>query len=203
MNAAAHVPPAVILAGAGVGAFAGGFTAAGLGQPPALGLGLGSALGYFGSLAMLLVSSPRDRDGVHRYETETELVKIQVEESREGWRNGYYLLMTPSVRERLPELARQLSLGASFSMASFGGRGKLFSRAEFEILRDEMIKLGLAHWRNPHAHGQGVDVSRAGRAFFRHYANGGKGLLPPSGRALGASPAPARLPAGGWPTAAD
>lgn len=72
--------------------------------------------------------------------------------------------------EKLPALAAGLQQGRTFSLSTWTGSGALFSRAEFEELRGELIRRGLAEWNNPAAPAQGVKLTAAGRAIFRRLA---------------------------------
>ena len=71
----------------------------------------------------------------------------------------------------LNEVARRLAAGSSFSHAGLAGPGRPLSRSEYEVLRDEFIARGLAYWRSPGSHSQGVCLSRAGVAVMRHFAS--------------------------------
>ena len=72
--------------------------------------------------------------------------------------------------DRLPVLAAGLLAGRSFNQAAWTGAGGLFSRAEFDQLRDVLIERGLAAWKNPNARAQGVELTAAGRAVMRRLA---------------------------------
>ena len=71
---------------------------------------------------------------------------------------------------KLAKVARRVEAGASFSHADLAGPHKPLSRAEFEALRSEFVLRGLAYWRNPEAHAQGCELSRAGGAVLRRLA---------------------------------
>jgi len=83
-------------------------------------------------------------------------------------------------REKLPELASGLLSGRQFSQTVWTGGGRLFSRAEFENVRGEMIRRGLARWKNPAAPAQGAELTPAGRAVLRKLA--GRDSPSPTGR---------------------
>ncbi len=73
--------------------------------------------------------------------------------------------------EKLPLLASGLLEGKrQFSLTAWTGDGQLFSRAEFETLRTELLKRKLAEWKNPEAPAQGIKLTPAGRAIFRRLA---------------------------------
>lgn len=70
--------------------------------------------------------------------------------------------------EKLPALAAGLQQGRTFALSTWTGNGALFSRAEFEQLRGELLRRGLAEWVNESAPAQGIKLTAAGRAVFRH-----------------------------------
>ena len=74
-------------------------------------------------------------------------------------------------------MARRVNAGVGFSHAGLAGPHKPLSRSEFEALRDEFVARGLAVWRNPEAHGQGLELTAAGRGMCRKFAE-----LPEPGR---------------------
>ena len=96
-----------------------------------------------------------------------DTVRINLLDDTTPYLQGNYMRLQIQ-RDKLVRLAMSLDAGKSFSLASFGGRGKIFSRAEYELLRDEFIVRGLARWVNPESHTQGVELTRGGWAFVRH-----------------------------------
>lgn len=56
---------------------------------------------------------------------------------------------------------------------AMSGRGKPFTRGEYEAVRDEMIARGLAYWVRPGHFSQGVALTRAGEAFMKRLAGAG------------------------------
>lgn len=100
---------------------------------------------------------------------EPEKIRIEVIQD-EGKAGDWIDLPYP---EKLPELSRGLLEGKrQFSQTTWSGRGHLFSRAEFETLRGELIRRGLARWKNPEAPSQGVELTPAGKAVLRRLAEG-------------------------------
>jgi hypothetical protein len=95
--------------------------------------------------------------------------KVRVEISKDDGR-GVEWLDLPVDYERLVMFSREMTKGATFSYASLAGRDKLFSRPEFEILRDAFLKRGFARWINPHSRNQGVELTGKGRALIRQFA---------------------------------
>jgi hypothetical protein len=72
--------------------------------------------------------------------------------------------------ERIRRAARRVLAGAGFSHAGVAGAHRPLTRAEFETLRDEFIRRGLAAWTNPEAHSRGVQLTAAGRAVIKRLA---------------------------------
>ena len=77
----------------------------------------------------------------------------------------------PAKEEQLRQLADGLLSGRQFALSAWSGTGAPFSRSEFERLRDEMIRRGLARWRNERAQAQGLEVTAPGRAVLRRFAS--------------------------------
>jgi hypothetical protein len=74
----------------------------------------------------------------------------------------------PGTREQMVELCKGLASGASFSEASWTGRGRPFTRSQFQELRDIFLARGWAVWKSGEASSQGVALTRVGRAVVRH-----------------------------------
>jgi hypothetical protein len=66
-----------------------------------------------------------------------------------------------------PELFVSFALaavnGRPLTQGTWTGQGNPFSRAQFDALRDRLIELGLAAWRNQTEHARGVVLTTAGR----------------------------------------
>jgi hypothetical protein len=93
---------------------------------------------------------------------------LRVELISEGGRAGDFIdLPYP---DRLPQLAAGLLQGRTFAQSVWTGGGNLYSRSEFELLRGELIRRGLAVWKNERAPAQGIELTAAGRAIIRHLA---------------------------------
>jgi hypothetical protein len=73
--------------------------------------------------------------------------------------------------EKLPQLAAGLLAGRTFNQTAWTGHAGIFSRAEFDSLRDTMIERGLLVWKNPEAKAQGVVLTAPGRAVMRRLAD--------------------------------
>jgi len=95
---------------------------------------------------------------------------IRVEVSRDEGRAVDFIDL-PVKPEKLPQLARGLLAGRSFNQTAWTGSAGIFSRSEFDALRDTMIQRGLLAWRNPESKAQGCDLTAAGRAVMRRLAN--------------------------------
>lgn len=97
------------------------------------------------------------------------LPPLRVEVMQEGGRRGDFIdLPYP---DRLPELASGLLSGRrQFAQTAWTGAAGVFSRAEFDNLRGEFLRRGLARWKNPQAPAQGVELTPAGRAVLRKLA---------------------------------
>ncbi len=93
---------------------------------------------------------------------------LRVELLQEGGRRGDWIdLPFP---DKLPALAAGLLEGRQFTQTVWTGGGRLYSRAEFEAVRGEMLRRGLARWKNPQAPAQGAELTPAGRAVLRKLA---------------------------------
>lgn len=105
------------------------------------------------------------------------LPPLRVEVVEDGGRHESWIdLPYP---ERLPDLARGLLSGRrQFAQTAWTGAGQLFSRAEFDQLRGEFLRRGLARWKNPQAPAQGVELTPAGRAVLKRLA--GRDDFPPT-----------------------
>jgi hypothetical protein len=76
----------------------------------------------------------------------------------------------PCNQDQLITLAAGLLRGQSFSLGTWTGRGRPFSRADFERLRSELLARGALEWRNQAAPAQGLTLSVPGKALMRYYA---------------------------------
>lgn len=84
-----------------------------------------------------------------------------ISDTVDGQISNYHL---PADDQQLAALARGLLVdGAPFSERRWTGRGKPFSDVGFEKLRGEMIRRGLAYWKNGKDKRQGSDLTVAGR----------------------------------------
>jgi len=105
-------------------------------------------------------------DGIIGKPTRPETVRIEMIES--GGKDVQFIDL-PSA-DKLPALASGLLEGRQFSQSVWTGNGQLFTRGEFEALRSELIRRGLASWKNPDAPAQGIVLTAAGRAVFKRIA---------------------------------
>ena len=90
--------------------------------------------------------------------------------------NGHWVdyLDLPVTSDKMVSVCRLLANGGDFSHGGLSGPHRPLSRSEYEALRDEFIGRGLATWRNPHSHHQGVLLTHVGKAVARRIANNGK-----------------------------
>lgn len=141
---------------------------------------LAAWLSYRGRWAWVLerlLGVDLDRDGfIGKPDPEPEpahSLRIDLTQIEDGGRTREFIdLPSP---EKLPLLASGLLNGRQFSLTTWTGKGQLFSRAEFETLRAELLRRGLAMWNNPDAPAQGITLTGPGRAIFRRLAG-----LPPT-----------------------
>lgn len=96
----------------------------------------------------------------------SETVRISLLDESSPYTHGQFLTL-PTDRARLEKMAVALVDDPTFSMSRFGGAHRLYSRAEFEALREELIRRGLVRWTNPRAPSQGAQLTPPGRAFMR------------------------------------
>lgn len=69
----------------------------------------------------------------------------------------------PVAPENIPEVARGLLRGYSFSVHAWAGEGRPFrNRPEFETWRNSLMSQGLAVWKNPNEHTAGWLLTRLG-----------------------------------------
>jgi hypothetical protein len=101
--------------------------------------------------------------------------RITVELLQDGGRRGDFIdLPYP---ERLPALASGLLDGRQFSQTAWASGGQLYSRAEFETMRAELLRGGLIRWVREGSPKQGTELTPAGRAIMRRLC--GRDDLPP------------------------
>ncbi len=100
--------------------------------------------------------------------TGERVAPMRVELLEEGGMVGNFINLP--YPEKIPYLAAGLQQGKTFAQSVWTGQGALFSRNEFETIRAELLKRGLARWRKEGAPGQGVHLTPAGRAVFKRLA---------------------------------
>jgi len=83
--------------------------------------------------------------------------------------NQLLFIDLPAEPEQLVNLADGVLHGASMSELTWCGRNKPFSISQFRGLRAELIRRGLAVWRNETAPAQGVELTLPGKAVFRRF----------------------------------
>ena len=131
-------------------------------------------LSYRGRWAWLLEqASGVDLNGDHfigePQQPAPQPVRVIVEQD-----NGHqvdYIDLPPTIdREKAALFARGLLGGRVFAQTAWTGATGLFSRGEYDQLVSVFISRGLAQWRNPGAHAQGLTLTAPGRAVLRHLA---------------------------------
>ena len=110
-----------------------------------------------------------NKDGfIGRPEPPAPAESVRIELIQDQGRKGDYIdLPYP---DKLPALAAGLLAGRTFNQTAWTGRVGIFSRSEFDQVRDTLIERGLACWKNPEARAQGVELTGAGRAVMRRLA---------------------------------
>ena len=103
-----------------------------------------------------------------------QTTKIQIVGDSSSFQAGRWLDL-PVSQATITQVAKRLDAGGTFGSASLAGPGKPLTRGEFENLRDEFIKRGLAYWRDPAHHAQGCELTKSGQAVIRYF-------LPQNGR---------------------
>lgn len=162
-----------ILAGASVGALVAVFK---LAVSPWAAGGLASCLFAFYSWLSYrgrwswrlerLLQVDLDQDGFIGQPPQAEHVRVELIQDQ-GRNQQFIDLPSP---DKLPQLAAGLLEGRTFSQSVWTGGGQLFTRGEFETLRAELLRRGLASWKNPDAPAQGIILTAAGRAIFKRLA---------------------------------
>lgn len=104
---------------------------------------------------------------------EPQTVKVEIIDKTDG-KHQMLLLDLPCSRSALYEVAKLIASGKSFSEASMTGKDKPLARGEngnYAGVRDEFIGRGLLRWKDEENPNQGLEVTKAGMAYFRHLAN--------------------------------
>lgn len=74
--------------------------------------------------------------------------------------------------DRLGTLARAVASGQELSYGRWTGRGKLLSRGELGAVYDWLVRCGLAYWKNPDRHQEGLEFTAGGRRLWARLAAG-------------------------------
>lgn len=101
--------------------------------------------------------------------------QVRIELVQDQGRRGDFIDLPYA--DRLPQLAAGLTNGRQFAQAAWCGQSGIFSRSEFDALRDTMIERGLMAWKNPEAKAQGVVLTAAGRSVMKRLAGSTPPLL--------------------------
>ena len=93
-------------------------------------------------------------------------VRVDVTDSSSG--DGIYKSFDlPCDPKRLRVFAQRVLSGVSTAQGGWTGKDGLFSRSEYERLRDELMLRELAVWNNPAAPAQGWALKAVGRVVMR------------------------------------
>ena len=112
-----------------------------------------------------------NRDGIvgnEKVEAEApRFVKVQISQVKD---NGHYQADIVQLPEaQLEKLVRALRADVPFAESAMAGKGKAFSVPEYRKFLHEMIKRGLARYRNEAAPKQGVELTDQGLALVEQY----------------------------------
>jgi hypothetical protein len=144
-------------------------------KPGAVGLAVGASVASFAWLTYRADWSERIR-AILGIQEQAEIAKaaafnqtVRVEVISDNAHAGDFLDL-PGGRERLITLAQGLTSGKPFTVRTWAGGGGVYTGAEFDRLRTELIARGLARWRSEHDPRSGVELTSKGRATFRGLA---------------------------------
>ena len=114
-----------------------------------------------------LDKNPLTTDEVQTFAEQVEITLI--DKTEPNYTKGKFI-KTRLHPDKLIRLARHLGHGGKFSGTELGGKGLLFSRADYEKLRKDFVDGGFIRWKNPVASTVGLELTIGGRAFVRHYS---------------------------------
>jgi len=128
-------------------------------------------------------------DGMIGLEPDSEPIKETVEitvfnetTGRKQW------VDFPVSRSKICEMASDIFHGSGFSESSMSGAGALFSRAEFNKIRDVMLRRELLQWKNEEHRNQGTEFTVTGWHVLRALAAEHRGVTPEEVKLLGDVP---------------
>ena len=93
-----------------------------------------------------------------------------IDKTREPYQKGRFIKIKKN-RNKLIELAHALDRGVNFSGTELSGKGKIFSRGDYEKLRGEFLDGGIVRWKDEGAHTLGLEMTVGGWAFVRHFTS--------------------------------
>jgi hypothetical protein len=150
----------------------------------ALGAGaVGAAWWWLTSIHFWRRSVYMDLAALFRPREQAEAQPFRIEVDHGGGKMQFADL--PATRDQLGKLGRGLTTGASFSEASWTGKGRPFTRGQFRALRDVFVRRGWAEWVRQEAPSQGVQLTATGKAVARHLARLEPEPPYPGGRRMG------------------
>lgn len=142
-----------------------------------IGLFLGGAIVY--KLTHEHKANPFKTNEGKRYEQGIKLA-LTTENKKTGW----FVNLSPSELRRLRVLARGLVDGKDLSGSLWMGKGKLFSRAEYEMMIGLFLKYSWVYWNNPKAHNKGMTITPEGLSVFRFLAANSPSPINPGVRTI-------------------
>lgn len=107
-------------------------------------------------------------DPVVEYTTETTRINVILAGDTNYPRGVYLEIGLPA--EKIRAAATHYLKTQNLSMTSMAGSGRPLSRAEYCVLRDELLRRELAYWLNADSHSQGVALNVAGGRLMRRLA---------------------------------
>jgi hypothetical protein len=166
-----------------------GATIANLPHPAYVGLGtfaivtLGSWLAYRRdwSERLNVIAGVKQELQAARMEAST----IRLEIISDNGHSGDYLAL-PGGREKLVKLAKGISSGMPFTVRTWTGKNGIYSPGEFDQLRAELIRRGLASWKSPHDNRGGAVLTCAGKSVIKRLS--GLEVTPPLAKGAYLSP---------------
>lgn len=111
-----------------------------------------------------------DGDGEKGRPKESTPVEVHIPPGKDQEGKQTLFMDLPAPPDVLRIFARAVLSGQPMTEGAWSGKGRLFSKPEFILLRDELIDRKLAAWRNPKHHAQGCYLRKSGKYVFRQLA---------------------------------
>jgi hypothetical protein len=114
-----------------------------------------------------------DRDGTIGQPSRDSIeLSVQIHEQGRGPRHLFEDVDVSEAAFRT--WARSVVNGRSLSVSSWTGKGKPFSRGDYEALLDVLTEARVVEWVNPKATSQGRQLTRMGKAALTEWLGGAK-----------------------------